>query len=169
MDGKMKGISSLVLISVAFTPLLYGERGAGHGGGGGGGHYHGSSGRGAPSRGEHGHWQNHGGTHHGNGHWGRSSWNGHHYNTWYGPYYYGGPGWWAGGLFLVGFTFYTASLVTIASTHTWVVSNDDVDTYNSWPDQNNVSLMEVEGDEEWPYRLCYNGSSCVKARPASGQ
>lgn len=149
-----------------------------HGGGHGNGHHGGSSHGGhhggnhhnhSPSRGHNGHWQHHGGTHHGNGNWHSHNWNGRGYNSWYGPYYYGGFGWYAGGLFLVGFTFYSFPVASVASVNTWVIANDDINTYDSWPDQNNVTIMEVEDDSEWPYRLCYNDGSCVRARPASNQ
>jgi len=70
-----------------------------------------------------------------------------------------------GGAFLVGFTFYTCTSALIANTHTWQIYNGDVNIYNSWPDQENVTVEQVDNDSEYPYRLC-NGTSCVKAKAA---
>ncbi len=158
----MRLIVAVSVVLLAFTPFLEARGGGGHGGGHGGGRRENHGGgrmQGHGSRGyhEHGRWKNHS-YNHGHGNWNGRNWNG--------PYYYNGWGWWAGSAFLVGFTFYTCTNAAIANTHTWQIYSNDVNIYNQWPDQENVTVQQVDNDLDYPYRLC-NGTSCVRARAAN--
>ena len=155
----MKIIAFLLASSLVLHPFLYAGRGGG--GGRGGGHHGGEERYHGGGYNHGGHWEHHYGQHYGNGHWNN------HY--WHGPYYCAGPGWWVGGAFFVGFTFYTCTTLAIASTHTWVIQNEDVTIYNNWPDQKNATVTQVDNDPEWPYRICYNNGSCVRAKPSQIQ
>ncbi|MBM3194002.1 MAG: hypothetical protein FJZ59_07215 [Chlamydiae bacterium] len=156
----MRLITTFSLLSLLLSPLL--EARGGHGGGhGGGGHResnHDGSRQVRGGRGyhDHGNWRNH------SRNYNHGDWNG---RQWNGPYYYNGFGWWAGGAFLVGFTFYTCTNAAIANTHTWQIYNGDVNVYNNWPDQENITVEQVDNDSDYPYRLS-NGTSCVRAKAA---
>lgn len=179
---NMKTLIYITVIALALTPSLHargGGGGGGHGGGGhsgghggarrpggGGGHHGGGGGgghHGGGARGHsgHGHWNNHS-NHYGHGHWGNNNWNGRGYNSWHGPYYYNPWGWWAGGLFLVGLTFYTST--QFQNTHTWVVS--DPNTFNSWASKDDLTIAQLDNDPDGYTALICSGNSCVKARPA---
>ena len=170
----MKTIISLSLVCLAFCSPLDargggggGHGGGGHGGGGrhegGGGHRGGNhnGGRGARGHGNHG---NH-------GHRGGRGYHGHGgHNNYYSHngYYYGGPGWYAGGAFLVGFTF---GAIAVANINTWQVNNNDVKTYQSWTSYDNVTVTEIECDNDgYCYKLCNQSvNQCILAKPAYNQ
>ncbi len=174
----MKTIFYISFIALTLTSSLYARGGGGHGGGGGGhagGHGHGGGARrhghgggshhggGAHGHRGHGHWGHHSG-HHGHGNWNERNWNGYNQRYWNGPYYYNGFGWYAGGAFLVGLTFYTCA--ELQNYNTWQINNDDVDTYNSWVKQGELGNLTVSesNDPNYKYFIC-NGTTCVKANP----
>ncbi len=177
----MKTILSISLICALFASPLYarggggggGHGGGGHGGGGrheGGGGGHGRHGGGGGRHGGGGHRGAHGHGNHGNhGNHGSRGYHGHgwHNNHWSNNgYYYGGPGWFWGGAFFVGFTFTALALSNI---NTWQVQKNDVATYQSWTNYDNVTVTEIECDNDgYCYLLC-NGTSCIKAKPAYNQ
>ena len=95
----------------------------------------------------------------------------HNNGCWHGSYYYGGYGWAAGGLFLVGFTSYTSDLADVRTTDQWIINNENNDNYyiniyNNWDSQDNVSIRKSD-DPDWPYYLCHNDGSCVLVKSAS--
>ena len=159
----MRILKIALLFLFVSSPLL--ARSAG-GGGGHGGHG-GRSYSGSRGYRDHGHWNNHSDHYHDGG-WRDYNYRGKNHYSWQGPYYYYPQGWWFGGAFLVGYTFYTCNNNRIANTNTWQIYSDDVAEYKQWPSYDSIQIIEVEDDQDWPYRLC-NGTSCVKARISRAQ
>ena len=151
-----KCLNLFIFSILTISPLV--ARGGGGGGGHGGRSYDGSRGYR-----ENGHWNNHS-DHYGYGGWHDYNYRGVNYYSWRGPYYYQN-GWWLGGAFLVGFSFYSCNNQAIAKTNTWQICNDDVSEFKEWQNLDSVEIIEIPSDTSWPYRLC-NNTSCVRARRA---
>ncbi len=152
-------LSSLLFFSLVFSAPIHarGGGGGGHGGGGAdrrGGYRDGGGNRGARGYRDHGHWN-----HHSNG-YGRGNWDN---GRWNGPYYYSGYGWFMGGMFLTGLTFYTCA--ELSNYHTWQIANDDIETYKSWSDQDNLTVQKID-NPNYSYSICNEKTnSCVYANP----